>query len=255
MTPIHSPKFNKIAILFAMEAEAMPVIQKLGLKPDPSFGDPELPFRYFKGGRGRVEILLALAGKDSRFGVDLIGTEPATLNAYLVFRGFKPDLCINAGTAGGFIKRGGRIGDVYLSTEPFRYHDRRIPIPGFEEYGIGSYPVLGGRTDLDLPALARQLGLKEGAVTTGSSLDYTEHCLRLMDRHEGVAKEMEACAIAWVAWLLKVPMIALKSVTDLVDGPHPTQDEFLANLSFASSELEKKLLMLLDFLDSSRFPG
>jgi nucleoside phosphorylase len=246
----HQKSLKKVAILVAMEAEAQPLIDQLNLQPDPDFGDPHLPFRYYRGTKGRLQILLALAGKDPRFGVDLIGTEPATLNAYLVFKGFKPDLCINAGTAGGFIKRGGKIGDVYLSTEPFRYHDRRIPIPGFEEYGIGSYPVLEGLADPYLNEIAQKLGLKSGAVTTGSSLDYTDHCLRLMDQHQGAAKEMEACAIAWVAWLLQVPMLALKSITDLVDGVHPTQEEFLANLSQASSELQKKLIMLLEFLDA-----
>jgi hypothetical protein len=32
---------------------------------------------------------------------------------------------------------GGAIGDVYLATA-FKNHDRRIPIPGFDTYGVGA---------------------------------------------------------------------------------------------------------------------
>lgn len=50
----------------------------------------------------------------------------------------KPDIIINAGTAGGFKSFGMGIGDAVISTV-FKYHDRRIPLPGFEAYGVGSY--------------------------------------------------------------------------------------------------------------------
>lgn len=47
-------------------------------------------------------------------------------------------MIINAGTAGGFSKKGAAIGDPFLCTHMMN-HDRRIPIPGFMEYGIGSH--------------------------------------------------------------------------------------------------------------------
>eukprot|EP00975_Prorocentrum_lima_P042556 8940245-Prorocentrum_lima.AAC.1 len=50
---------------------------------------------------------------------------------------------------------------------------------------------------------------------------------------------MEGAAIAMVAKMLGVPMIALKVVTDIVDTPHPTEDEFLANLASAAASLQK----------------
>lgn len=49
-----------------------------------------------------------------------------------------PDLVINAGTAGGFGAKGAAIGDVFVSSL-IHNHDRRIPIPGYEAYGIGEY--------------------------------------------------------------------------------------------------------------------
>ena len=42
-----------ILILMAMEAEARPVIDRLGLSPEPGAFDPRLPFRAFSGARRR----------------------------------------------------------------------------------------------------------------------------------------------------------------------------------------------------------
>lgn len=49
-----------------------------------------------------------------------------------------PDLVINAGTAGGFAAKGAGIGDVFVSSV-IRNHDRRIPLPGYDQYGVGEY--------------------------------------------------------------------------------------------------------------------
>jgi nucleoside phosphorylase len=234
---------SKVALIFAMEAEARPLIEELGLEYDPSFGDPRLPFKYFRGDLdGRIDLLLALSGKHETHQVDNIGTEPAILNAYITLSQFKPDLCINAGTAGGFRCRGCEIGDVFLIDRPCKFHDHRIPIPGFDAYGVGSYPAFA-------PAgMAQALGLKQGGVSTGNALDYTDVCLELIEKNEGHVKEMEAAAIAWIASLLKVPFMALKSVTDIVDGEHPTQEEFLRNLDAASRNIREKTIDVLKYL-------
>lgn len=207
---------KRVALLFAMEAEARPVIQSLKLVRQPSFGDPRLPFEHYSGFfKDSFELLLSLNGKDSRFGVDQIGTEPATLNSYVTFSQFKPDLCINAGTAGGFTHRNAIIGDVYLSIESVRFHDHRIPIPGFDRYGIGDFPVMS------LPGMAETLGLKTGVISTGNSLDCTPADSALLERNNASVKEMEAAAIAGMAHLLKIPFMGLKAITDLVDSSHP----------------------------------
>jgi len=67
-----------------------------------------------------------------------VGTTPAALTAYLAIKKLQPDLVINAGTAGGFSRKGGCIGDAYISLF-CKHHDRRIPIPGFLEYGRGDH--------------------------------------------------------------------------------------------------------------------
>ena len=226
----------------AMEAEAAPLITELGLRPVSKPAEPRLPFQVYQGNSGALKITLSLNGKDARRQVDNIGSEPAALNAYVLCREYAPDLLINAGTAGGFHKHGARIGDIYLSADAFRYHDHRIPIPGFEEYGIGSYPTL------DTSALARKLGYKTGVVSTGNSLDYTDSCLKIMDSNQARVKEMEAAGIAWVVELMRVPFFAVKSITDIVDGEHPTAEEFLRNLELANQDLIAAIIRILETL-------
>lgn len=233
------PKGTKVLLLVAMEAEARSLIADLSLHRDNQFGDPRLPFVHYRGTVHGLDLLLSLSGKDSRFEVDSIGTEPAALSAYISANAFEPALCINAGTAGGFIKRGGAIGDVYLSDETFRFHDRRISIPGFDAYGVGSFPTV------DVRPLAAKLGLKSGVVSTGSSLDLADCDSHAMESFGAHAKEMEAAAIGWVMHTLRVPFFAIKSITDLVDGPHPTHEEFLRNLDAASKRLHEAVLSVL----------
>ncbi|MEO5969076.1 MAG: hypothetical protein ABIQ95_04045, partial [Bdellovibrionia bacterium] len=90
---------KKIALIFAMAAEAAPLIRHLGLSKIEDWGDPKFPFCHYTGTfENSFDIVISTNGKSSRWGVDNIGTEPAVLNAYLTMTNFKPDLCINCGT-------------------------------------------------------------------------------------------------------------------------------------------------------------
>ena len=66
-------------------------------------------------------------------------------------------------------------------------------------------------------------------------------------RH-GLAVAPKCSSLAHAAELSQTPFLAIKVVTDIVDGPHATQDEFLANLSTASKALQKVLPEVLDFV-------
>lgn len=103
---------------------------------------------------------------------------------------FKPNIIINAGTASVFNSNNAKVGYVYLSYPAINYHDRRINIPDFKEYGIGQYPAY------NCTSIAKGLGLRTGIVTTGNSLDYTEQDMATIKSYNGVVKDMEAAAIA-----------------------------------------------------------
>ena len=59
-------------------------------------------------------------------------------------------------------------------------------------------------------------------------------------------KEMEAAAVAWVGSLHGVSVGAVKAVTDLVDSPVATAEQFTANLATAADNLRGVTLALLD---------
>ncbi|KAL5077760.1 hypothetical protein RYX36_016744 [Vicia faba] len=68
------------------------------------------------------------------------------------------------GTTGGFKDRGATVGDVFIISD-CAFHDRRIPIPVFDLYGVGSCKAF------ETPNLVKELNLKVGKLSTGDSLD------------------------------------------------------------------------------------
>ena len=184
---------------------------------------------------------MALNGKCPRFHVDNVGTTPAALATYLTVTTLKPDLVITAGTAGGFQRQGGVIGDVYLASG-ICHHDRRIPLPGFDNYGFGSHCAAKSIN------LAKHLECKVGVCTTSNSLDHTEKDDEVMIANDASIKEMEAAAVAWVCEQVKVPMIAVKVITDIVDAGKPSHEQFLDNLATAALTLQATLPKVIDFI-------
>lgn len=227
-----------IAIVMAMEAEAAPVVRAMAAQP---IAVPAgRPHRWYLASRAGARVVVAVNGPDARFGVDGVGPEPAVMNTIAAVERFRPDLVVSAGTSGGWVSRGGEIGKVYLSYPHVVRHDRRIGIAGFREFGVGSFPVVPMR------AVAAAIGAEPGVVTTGGSLDETPEDARIMAELDARSKEMEAASVAWVCETLGVPFVALKTITDLADVPHPTADQFEANLHTASAQLTEHLLGFVD---------
>ncbi|TQV88399.1 5'-methylthioadenosine nucleosidase [Aliikangiella coralliicola] len=235
---------NHVSILMAMRDEAQPVIDSLKLQKRDDVIHSQLPMCCYQKQVGSIQLSLIISGVDDRHGVDNIGSEAATLMAYEAITRLKPDLIISAGTAGGFAEKGANIGTVYVSEAHFVYHDRHVPIPGFNESSIGKYPAV------EASRLAKSLNLPSGVISTGSSLEKSDKDILVINQHNAVAKEMEAAAIAWVAMLFKVPMMALKSITNLVDQENRSEEEFLNHLSRASRSLHDKILDLVDYLQN-----
>jgi 5'-methylthioadenosine nucleosidase len=220
---------ENITFIIAMEAEAMPLIDKFGLTEEAAFS-PELPMRAWKGKWQGINLALVTNGKNKDTGLDLIGSEAATLATFQAVKEFQPQLIINAGTAGAFEQKGARVGEVYLSRDRVVFHDHRVPIPGWDHQSEGHFPVW------DTGQL-RELGFKYGIVTTGNSLDMPEEDEKNIRLLGGEIKDMEAAAVAWVAFLHDIPVFCVKAVTDLVDSGQPTPDEFLKNLRLATNNL------------------
>ncbi|KAK3288813.1 hypothetical protein CYMTET_3724 [Cymbomonas tetramitiformis] len=233
---------QEILIIIAMEAEAMPFIEHLKLeKAEPTKLPAQLPCTAYAGKVGDLKITVVTNGKDRTHGVDSVGTVSAAITAFAAVQAYKADLIINAGTAGGFKAMGANIGDVYISTE-LKNHDRRIPIPDFVTFATGAIKAV------PTPNLAIALGLKQGVVTTGNSLDCTEKDAEIMKANGAHVKDMEGAALAYVADLCKIPFFSIKSVTDIVDGDRTTSEEFLENLAAAAKSLQSTLPKAIEFI-------
>ena len=107
----------------------MPLVTHMGLTKLAE-GLPGLPATVYQGYKGAMLVRVVMNGKDEKYGgVNCVGTVPAALTTYAAVQSFQPDLILNAGTAGGFAAKGGKICDVYVASG-VAFHDRRIFIPG-----------------------------------------------------------------------------------------------------------------------------
>mmetsp|Transcript_19932 Transcript_19932/g.29564 ORF Transcript_19932/g.29564 Transcript_19932/m.29564 type:complete len:242 (-) Transcript_19932:35-760(-) len=230
-----------------MEAEAGPFVKHLDLAPlDSSFwgDDVTLPFVSFQGDYQDCKVTVVTSGKDAIYetGVDNIGTVSAAMMTFLALRALKSvDLVLNAGTCGGFKRKGAAIGDVFV-TSSVANHDRRIAIPGFTEFGVGKLEAVA--TPNLLKAFTH---FKGGICTTSNSLDHTKECDELMLANDASVKDMEAASIAWACKLYSTntPYLGIKVVTDIVDGDQPTHEEFMKNLGTAAQSLQTALPQVL----------
>lgn len=229
-----------VAFIFAMIEEAELFIHKYNFRKVEV--DTPYSFEYYEHLEKDFRFIVAVNGKDPVYQVSAIGTVPAALNTEVLIQNFSPNLIISAGTAGGFKEFGANIGDVYLSKDTCFYHDRVIPIPGFDKFGVGSYKT----TSTD--ELAKKLGLKQGNISTGDSLQSFDDQIQRIKDNKAEVKEMEAAAISYVCQNHKVDFMAFKSVTDLLDEEVHAHEQFLENLKLASSKLHESLNLYIEHL-------
>jgi nucleoside phosphorylase len=240
-----------VAIVMAMEAEAAPLRTALGAAPirAPRWAAATpVNLSAAPASGGRPNVLLAVNGSDPITGVPAIGTTAAALTTQVALNLEdlpRPELVLTVGTAGGWSRHDSVIGDSYLVWPHFSCHDRRIDLPGFQAYGDGNLAAA------DLRRHAEVIGCRIGLVTTGDSLDEspTDHDRILANG--GVAKDMEAAAVAWVCHLHGVAVGGIKTITDLVDSEVPTPEQFTANLAAASASLRRTTLALLEELGTA----
>lgn len=229
-----------ICYIVAMLAEAQPFIDHFGVKEVEGFFAP-LPCRMYEAEVNGTRLCIVLNGQ--QHGSDLVGCEAASVATLAAIERLHPDIIVNSGTCGGFKSDGANIADVYLGTGSM-FHDRRVP--GDDQWGtqaLGNYPAMEG-----VEEMAKKLELKTGKVTTGSSLDMQPCDLEIIKANGGNLKDMEGAAVAFVASLFKIPVLHVKSVTDLCDGGAETFEEFSRNLAAACEALKEANIKVINEL-------
>ncbi len=222
---------NTICYIVAMRAEAKPFIKEFGLSLNENFFAP-LPCLLYEGKVGGTRLCVVLNGE--QHGSDLVGCEAASVATLKAIEMLQPDLVINSGTCGAFGNKGAGIAQVFIGDGAM-FHDRRVPgDDAWSTQSIGNYTVWEGSKKL-----ADILGLSMGKVTTGSSLDMQPCDLKVIEQNGGELKDMEGAAVAFVCSLFHVPVLLVKSVTDLVDNAADTYEVFSKNLTAASEALRQ----------------
>lgn len=236
-----------ITYIIAMQAEAQPFIEHFGVKELHGFFSP-LPCKLYSsdiaGNSGRT-VRLNIVCNGQQHGSDLVGCEAASVATLAAIEKLHPDIIINSGTCGAFRADGAEIAKVYIGNGCM-FHDRRVP--GDDSWGtqaLGNYPVWQGAE-----TLAKKLSLDMGKVTTGSSLDMQPCDLQIIRENGGRLKDMEGAAVAFVCSLMNVPVMFVKSVTDLCDGGAETFEEFSQNLDMACKALKETNIQVIDYLTS-----
>lgn len=232
-----------VCLIVAMREEAAPIIQQLSLEEKPYAWSNALPLRVYEGKLSNTRISCVVNGLDPEHNVDLIGPVPATLSANLACANLCPDVVISCGTAGLLSDDAGAIGDIYLSDSPCIFHDRRVPLAGFDSSATGHFETL------NVKGLAQALNAKTGKLSSGSSFARDERELETMAAHQAVIKEMEGAAIAWVASLYKVPFFAIKAITNALYKEDSSEDQFEKNLGKAVESLSGAVVDALSYMD------
>lgn len=230
----------RICYVVAMVAEAKPFIERYGIEEVKDFFAP-LPCRLYEGKVNGAILDVVLNGQQQ--GSDLVGCEAASVATLSAIQQLHPDLVVNSGTCGAFRANGAKIAEVYIGNGVM-FHDRRVP--GDDAWGtqsLGNYPVWEGSAQL-----AQALGCKMGKVTTGSSLDMQPCDLDIIQQHGGELKDMEGAAVGFVCSLFKIPILYVKSVTDLCDSGAETFEEFSRNLHHACETLKTTNEQVIEYL-------
>ena len=223
----------KIGVIIAMDIEYRQMRDALG-------GDT--------GRLGNNEIVLWRCG---------VGKVNAAVGTMRLIQEHHPDAIISTGLAGG-IDPQLNVVDIFVATQCV-YHD--VDCGGISEDGpcvLGQVQGLPARYDANPRlldhALEVPLGEKEhrvtGLICTGDQFITDRERQNTIKRHfiDGLACDMESAAIAQTCFLMNVPFISLRIISDT---PGRTDDhqmqwaDFLASMCDTSFRFVKKYLELL----------
>ncbi|WP_419881475.1 5'-methylthioadenosine/S-adenosylhomocysteine nucleosidase [Peribacillus sp. B-H-3] len=221
----------KAAIIGAMEEEVTILRDKLENLEQVTIAGSEFNTGMLDG----VEVILLKSG---------IGKVNAAMSTAILLEKFKPDAVINTGSAGGYLPSL-NVGDVVISTE-VRHHDVDVTIFGYE---YGQVPQMPAAFTSD-PALLKiaeeaakeisDIQVAKGLIVTGDSFMHDPERVEFVRSQftDLAAVEMEAAAIAQVAYQFGVPCVIIRSLSDIAGKESNISfEQFLETAALNSTEL------------------
>lgn len=229
----------RVGIIGAMDEEVELLRSKLNDRKDTSLAGSE----FYEGKIDSLEVILLKSG---------IGKVNAAMGTALMIEKFKPDVIINTGSAGGF-HRDLNVGDVVISTE-VRHHDVDVTIFGYEYGQVPRMPAYFSPDQRLVSAAVKSaekingIQVAEGLIASGDSfMNDSERVEFIRSKLPDLyAAEMEAAAIAQVAYQFEVPFVIIRSLSDIAGkDSNISFDQFLETAAKNSAEL---ILLMLEEL-------
>jgi adenosylhomocysteine nucleosidase len=229
----------KIAIIGAMEEEVTLLRDHIEGKSQETIAACEFTFGKMDG----ADVILLKSG---------IGKVNAAMSTSILLEKYNPDLIINTGSAGGFNPTL-NVGDIVISTE-VRHHDVDVTAFGYEYGQVPQLPpafVADEGLILTAEKAAEEIaGIQtvKGLIATGDSfmsdpkkVDFVRTKFQNLQ-----AVEMEAAAIAQVAFQFKTPFVIIRSLSDIAGKESNISfDQFLGKAALHSATLVMKMVAAL----------
>lgn len=219
----------KIGIIGAMEIEVNLLREVLQERKDQTLHN----FTFHEGKIGNHDVVVLLSG---------IGKVSAAVATALMIREFNPDFIINTGTAGGL--KDSKIFDIILATE-VRHHDADVTAFGYEIGQMAKMPPAFFADEKLLQKAEEHCQkytsqLKKGLVVSGDSFISDENRRKWIEEKfpTALAVEMEASAIAQTCYIMGVPFLMLRAISDNAgEGNTISYDTFVEKAGQLSAEM------------------
>lgn len=160
---------------------------------------------------------------------------------------YKIDRIFNIGTSGGY-HPSLRVGDIVIATEVV-YHD--VDATGFN-YALGQVPGFPKSYACDLDYLknkplpySTKYKVYFGKVLSGDSFITKKNISHFnIENTDGYCVEMEAGSVGQCAYLMNVPFVVIRSISDIITADHNSKDSVF-NLDTACKNNVQVLLSLI----------
>jgi adenosylhomocysteine nucleosidase len=229
----------KIAIIGAMEEEVTLLRDNIEGQRQESVAGCEFTFGKMNG----KDVILLRSG---------IGKVNAAMSTTILLEKYKPDCIINTGSAGGY-NPALNVGDAVISTE-VRHHDVDVTAFGYE---YGQVPQLPAAflADEKLVTVAvnaaneiNEYQVEKGLIVTGDSfMEDPSRVEFVRSKFNNLqAVEMEAAAIAQVAYRFNIPFVIIRSLSDIAGKESEVSfDQFIDKAARNSAALVMKMVASL----------
>ena len=226
----------KIAIIGAMEEE----VALLRKNIENSTVETIAGYEFTSGKMSGVDVILLRSG---------IGKVNAALSSTILMQKFAPDYCINTGSAGGS-NPDLNVGDVVVSTE-VRHHDVDVTAFGYEYGQVPQMPA-AFLADEQLIRIAKECAeelsdvqVVQGLIATGDAFMNDPERVKAVQAifTDLQAVEMEAAAVAQVAYQFKIPFVIIRSLSDIAGKESDVSfEQYLDKAAVNSATLVMKIV-------------